>query len=222
VAPLLLLLAFQAGPAISDAALFSETATAARTLATLAEAREEAGDRPGAADLYRQALAKEELATGKSSARVAVLLNSLALLTDPPVAIPLLQRALNIDKQVWGAHNVETGSTEVNLAGALLTAGKTLEAVQMGTAGLATMEAVMGPDDVHTAQAASMLADALRAKRDFSGAEKLYRRALAIDEKVYGPGHAETLADIRNLIDLLHAQRRHTEAADLENRLTRP
>jgi len=204
------------------AAVSPDDAVAARSLGTLGEFREEAGDRTGAADLYRQALAREELATGKSSGRVAVRLNALALVTDPPAAIPLLERALAIDRRIWGERHTETAATEVNLSGELLAAGRTPDAVRLGSAALAAFEAALGPDHPRTAAAASTLADALRAKRDFAGAEKLYRRALAIDERAFGPSHAETLADIRNLVDLLRAQHRTDEADELEKRLLLP
>ena len=199
-----------------------DAAVAARAFAALGEMREDAGDRSGAAALYKRALSQEESATGKSSARVAVRLNALALVSDPPAAIPMLERALAIDRRVWGANHTETGTTEVNLSGELLAAGRTLEAVRMGTAGLAVFEAVLGPDHPRTGAAASTLADALRAKRDFAAAEKLYRRALAIDERAFGPEHAETVADVRNLVELLRAWKRPGEAEELEKRLTRP
>ena len=205
-----------------QASLSPDPAVAARSLAALAEHSEEVGDRNIAAEFYRQALAKEELATGQSSARVAVLLNALALVTDPPAAITLLERALQIDRLIWGERHAETAATEVNLSGVLLAAGRTPEAVRMGARALAAFESALGPDHPGTATAASGLADALRAMRDFAAAEKLYRRALAIDERAFGASHAETLADVRNLVDTLRAQKRTEEADELEKRLSLP
>ena len=196
-----------------------EAAVASRALAALGEISEEAGDRAGAAELFRLALAKEEAASGKSSARVAVRLNALALVSDPPAAIPMLERALAIDRRLWGEKHTETGTTEVNLSGGLLAAGRTLEAIRFGRSALAAFEASLGPGDPRTAAAASTLADALRANRDFVAAEKLYRQALEIDERAFGPEHAETAADVRNLAELFRTQKRKDEAAELEKRL---
>lgn len=220
--PLLLVLTLMQAARNPVPAPIPDPAEAARTLAAQAELREQSGDRAAAADLYRQALAKEELASGHSSSRVAVLLNSLALVSDPPAAIPLLERALKIDRSVGGEANTETATTEVNLCGVLLAAGRIPDAVRTGRAALAAFEAVSGPDHPSTAVAASALADALRAQRNFAAAQTLYRRALAIDETAFGPTHAEVQADIRNLSDVLRAMGRKAEAADLEKRLTRP
>jgi hypothetical protein len=188
-------------------------ALAARAYAALGELREAAGDRAGAAYFYRQAVAKEE------GARVAVRLNALALVSDPPAAIPLLERALAVDRRTWGEKHPETATTEVNLSGELLAAGRVAEAVRVGTLALAGFDATLGDAHPRTAAAASTLADALRANRDKAGAEKLYRRALAIDEEAYGPAHPETLTDVKNLAEFLRETGRTNEAAQLERRL---
>lgn len=196
-----------------------DAALAAKALAALGDLRESAGDKRGAAEFYRGALAKEEAASGKSGARVAVRLNALALVADPPDAIPLLQRALAINRRAWGERHPETATTEVNLSGELLATGHIAEAVRIGRLALGNFEATLGRDHPRTAAAASTLADALRASKDNGGAEKLYRRALAIDERAYGPAHPETLGDVRNLADFLRETGRHKEAAELETRL---
>jgi tetratricopeptide (TPR) repeat protein len=196
-----------------------DPAAAARALAALGELREAAGDRPGAAKFYRRALAKEEAAAGKSAARVAVRLNALALAVDPREGIPLLERALAINRRTWGEQHPETATTETNLSGLLLAAGRTDEAVRLGRAALAAFEVTLGGDHPRTAAAASNLADALRAKGNRSEAERLYRRALAIDERAYGPQGAETLKDVRNLAGFLREIGRAREAAELDRHL---
>jgi tetratricopeptide (TPR) repeat protein len=200
------------------AAAARDSALAARAFSALGELREAAGDWPGATGFYRQSLAMEEAAGGKMAARVAVRLNALALVEDPPAAVPLLERALAIDRRAWGEKHPETATTEVNLSGELLAAGRVADAVHVSTLALAGFEATLGPGHPRTAAAASTLADALRAKEDRAGAEKLYRRALEIDEMAYGPGHRETLADVKNLAEFLRETGRAGEAAALENR----
>lgn len=195
-----------------------DPAAAARALAALGELREAAGDRAGAAAFYRRALEKEEAAGGKSAARVAVRLNALALVVDPRDGISLLERALAVNRRAWGEQHPETATTETNLSGLLLAAGRADEAVRMGRAALAAFEATLGGDHPRTAAAASNLADALRARGNRIEAERLYRRALAIDERAYGPQGAEPLNDARNLAGFLREIGRAREAAELERR----
>jgi tetratricopeptide (TPR) repeat protein len=196
----------------------ADSGLAARALGALGELREAAGDQAGAAQFYRQALAKEEIASGKDGARVAVRLNALALVLGPDPGIALLTRALAIDRHAWGKRHPETATTETNLSGLLLAAGRVAEAVSMGRAALAGFEATLGSDHPRTGAAASNLADALRAQGDRAGAERLYRRALAIDERAYGPQHPETLNDVRNLADFLREIGRGSEARELERK----
>lgn len=199
----------------------SDAATSSGAFAALAEIRETAGDRDGAAALYRKALATEEAARGKNSTQVAVRLNALALVSEPDSAIPLLERALSIDRLAWGEKHPETATTETNLSGELLAAGRISESVEVGTSAVINFEATLGSEHPRTAAALSNLADALRAKGDTSGAEKLYRRALQIDQKVYGADNSETLNDVKNLADFLREMGRSGEAAELEQRFGR-
>jgi tetratricopeptide (TPR) repeat protein len=207
-----------AEPLWQRAAGSKDPALASRAFAALGELRESAGDRNAAIDFYRRALEREEAASGKSSAKVAVRLNALALAAGPEQGIAMLNRALTIDRRVWGDRHPETATTETNLSGLLLAAGRTAESVRMGRAALAAFEATLGKDHPRTAAAASNLADALRAQGDRAGAEALYRRALEIDERAYGSRHPETLNDVRNLADFLREIGRGAEADQLERR----
>ena len=205
-----------AEPLWQRAAASKNAALASQALAALGEFREAAGDRDAAISFYRQALSKEEIASGPTGARVALRLNSLALALGPQQGIPLVQRALNIDRHVWGERHPETATTETNLSGLLLAAGRTAESVRMGRLALAAFEATLGNDHPRTATAASNLADALAAAGDRAEAERLYRRALDIDQRAYGPRHPETLTDIRNLADFLRQTGRPAEADQVE------
>ncbi len=195
-------------------------ALAARAYAALGDMREAAGDRGGAAKLFELALEKEELVNGKMAERVAVRLNSLALVSDPPVAVSLLERALAINRQALGENHPETATTEVNLSGELLAVGRVGESVKLGQLALANFEATLGPQHPRTAAAASTLADALRASKNPANAEKLYRQALAIDEAAYGPNHPETLGNMKTLATFLRERGRLSEAEQLERRLS--
>jgi tetratricopeptide (TPR) repeat protein len=192
---------------------------AARALAALADLRAKAGNTPGAVKFLRDALAHEEIASGKESARVAVRLNALAPLLPPRQGIPLLSRALAINRKLLGDEHPETATTLANLAGLYLDAGRSSEALAAASHALTALENALGPDHPRIASAASMLAFCWRAKGDRARAEKLYRRALAIDEKSYGPAHPDTLNDIRTLAEFLRKAGRIREASELERRL---
>ena len=205
----------QAEPLWRRASLSTDAALASRAFAALGELREAAGDRAGAADFYRRALTKEELASGKEGARVAVRLIALALVTEPRPALALLQRALAINRKAWGERHPETATAETNLVAPLLAAGRVDEAVAMGGRALAGFEGTVGDEHPRTAAAASNLAEAFRAKGDLKQAERLYRKAWAIDRQAYGPKHPETLADVRNLAEFLQETGRAREAQEL-------
>lgn len=192
-----------------------DPAVASRAYDALGSLREARGDRDGAAAFYKKALAKEESASGPAGARVAVRLNSLALTLEPREGLPLLRRALAIDRAVYGARHPETATTEANLCGLLLATGRAQDAVSMGTAAVAAFEATLG-DHPRTASAASNLADAQRAAGNRAEAERLYRRALAIDREAYGPEHEETRNDARNLAEFLREGKRAAEAVRVE------
>jgi tetratricopeptide (TPR) repeat protein len=178
---------------------------AARSLIALGGLHAATGDRVGAAGFYRRALAKVEASDGKDSARTAIVLSALAQMVEPQEGIPLLQRAVSINRRELGARHPETATTEANLAGMLLNAGRSHECVLVIGDALSIFEETLGSEHPRVAQAATILAYGLRAQGDKTGAERNYRRALAIDEKAYGPRHPQTLDDIRTLAEFLEA-----------------
>jgi tetratricopeptide (TPR) repeat protein len=194
----------------------ADAALASRALAALGELRVEAADPGGAAKFFRKALASEETAHGRDSSGVAVRLNSLAVLVEPEEGIPMLQRALAIDRRLLGERHPETSTTEANLAGLLLNSGRPGAALREATSALAGLEETLGPEHPRVAAVCMILAACWRAKGDRTRAERLYRRALEIDEKAYGPDHPETLGDVRNLAGFLREIGKAKEAAALE------
>jgi tetratricopeptide (TPR) repeat protein len=201
------------------AARSSDAGAASRALVALGEICAGRGDRQGSARYWRQALAKQESATGPESENVAMILNVLAQSVDPTEAIPLLRRALVVDKRVFGPIHPEVGATDQLLAGALLETGKAADAVAPGREALSILSSKLGPDHPRTAAAAGTLADVLRATRNYAEAERCYRQALSIDEKVFGPQHPATLDEVRTLAGFLRERGRVAEAVALERRL---
>jgi tetratricopeptide (TPR) repeat protein len=193
----------QAEPLWKRAAESSDARVAARSLCQLGKFRALAGDRPGAASFYRKAVTKDEEAQGKNSAAVALDLNALAKVVDAAHAIPLLERALAIDRRVLTSHHAETATTEANLAGLLADTPRNEEAVRLATEALSLFRQTVGPDHPRTAVAASILGYACEVKGDRERAEEMYRLALSIDKRVYGADHPQTVNDARVLDEFL-------------------
>lgn len=195
----------QAEPLWRRAAAGTDARVAARALSALGEMHAAGGDKAGAADFYRRALVKQETATGRDSEPVAMCLNALAQVIDVKDGIPLLERALAIDRRVLGARHPQTATTEANLAGLLVNARRNDEAIRAAGEALSIFQETLGPQHPRCAISASILAFALEAKGERVRAEKMYRLALAIDEQAYGAQHPQTRADARALADFLRA-----------------
>jgi tetratricopeptide (TPR) repeat protein len=195
----------QVEPLWKRASEAADAATAARALTALGRLHALSDDRGAAASFYRRAIVKQEAATGKGSAAVALDLNALAKLVDAAEAVPLFERALAIDRQALGSKHAETATTAANLAGLLADTPRNEEAIRLATEALSVFEQTTGSDHPRTAVAASILGYALEVKGDRKRAEQMYRRALAIDQRVYGPQHPQTLNDARVLDEFLKA-----------------
>lgn len=189
----------QAMPLWQRAAEAPDSAVAVRALMAL-------GHASGDAAFYRRAVARQEAASGASSEAVAVCLNALAQVEGPTEGIPLLQRALAIDRRELGPRHPQTATTEANLAGMLVHAGRYDEALAAAAEALSIFGETLGPGHPRCAIAASILAFALESKGDRARAEKMYRLALAIDEAAYGPQHPQTVNDRRALEEFLRAK----------------
>jgi tetratricopeptide (TPR) repeat protein len=198
----------EAEPLWRRAAAGADAGLAARALTALGEIHVAGGDRAGAAGFYRRALVKQEAAAGRDSEAVAVCLNALAQLVEVKDGIPLLERALAIDRRVMGAGHPQTASTEANLAGLLVHARRNDEAIRAASDALSIFQETLGPDHPRCAITAGILAFALEARGDLARAEKMYRLALAIDERAYGAQHPQTVRDSRALAEFLRANGR--------------
>jgi tetratricopeptide (TPR) repeat protein len=190
----------EAEPLWKRAAESTDATVAANALAELGRIRAAAGDRAGAAALYRRALTKE-----KDNATIALDLNALSKIVEPPEAIQALERALAINRRVLGTMHAETATTEANLAGLLADTPRNAEAIRLASEALNVFEHTVGRDHPRTAVAASILGYAYEVKGDRAQAERMYRLALEIDQRIYGPRHPQTLNDARVLDEFLKA-----------------
>jgi tetratricopeptide (TPR) repeat protein len=183
--------------ALASASMNSRLAVPA--LSTLGDLRLAAGDPTNAAACWRLALQHAELVDGKDSDAVAKILYSLSQVVDVKESVELLERALTIAQHSWGERHPETATCEVNLANALLKAGRAADAAGKARAGISGFEASLGPRHPRLAVALGTLAEALRAQGDAQTAEALYRRAIEIDRQSLGATDPRTLQDTRAL-----------------------
>jgi tetratricopeptide (TPR) repeat protein len=155
----------------------------ARALGKLGELRQQAGDRPHAADFYRRALAKEESASGAQSVRVASRLNALALALDGDEALALLERALRITTSRLGLRRLETASIQMNLANRLVGSRSTPRAALLAHQAAATFEELLGPSHARTIAGLFLESRCLEAAGDRVNAGKVRKRAEALSAK---------------------------------------
>jgi tetratricopeptide (TPR) repeat protein len=207
-----------AAPLWQRASEAAEPALAARALAALGDLHNAAGDRTGAAGFYRGALANQEIASGRDAEAVALRLSALALAVEPRDGIPLLERAVTIDRARLGRRHPQTATMEANLAGLLVHAGRHEQAILAAGDALSIFQETLGEDHPRCAVTASILAFALESKGDRIRAGRMYRLAIAIDERAYGPGHPQTAADMRALAEFLRIGGQAREAAEWERK----
>jgi tetratricopeptide (TPR) repeat protein len=205
-------------PLHQKAAGTDDPAISARNWGKVGDLNAAKGNREAALKAYRQALVKEELASGPVHPRVAVRLNDLAQVLEPKAAEPVVRRALAIETKVLGAQNPSTAITMNNLANVLLQLRRLVEAETIGRQSMKVLEATLGPNHPRVATISSNLAAILREKPDLPGARRLYMRALAIDEAAYGPHHPEVAVDLQNLAEVLQAMGNTQEAKRLAER----
>jgi eukaryotic-like serine/threonine-protein kinase len=130
-------------------------------------------------------------------------------------AQPLLQRAVNIRRQVLGAENSDTLRSMSNLARTLDHEGHYAEAEALIRQTLDIERRLLGPEHLDTVWSISNLGISLTREGRFADAEKLLREALDTRRRVLGPEHPQTLVSMSNLAAVLADERQFTEAEKL-------
>lgn len=181
---------------------------AVAALSELGDLRQAAGDKTGAAAYWRRALQQAEIAFGPDSTEARNILNSLAQVVNAGESVELMDRALLATKRSLGDGHPETATCEVNLAQALLRAGRNKDAGEQARLGFAIFETTLGPRHPRVAAAAGILAAALSKQGRTSEAEKYYRQALEIDRDAFGASDPLTRRDAAALTSLLRVSGR--------------
>jgi serine/threonine-protein kinase len=129
--------------------------------------------------------------------------------------LPLLQRALALQRQTAGRDDAEVASTLHDLGALLLEKGDFDESERTLRAALALEERERGEDDPVLAPILSDLGTLLDATGHYVESERVYRRALAINRRALGDQDLEVSMNLSDLGALLYSHGRYREAQDL-------
>ncbi len=109
------------------------------------------------------------------------------------------ERALELERQVWGPENPKTLKTLNHLGRTLWHQGKYQEAEALLGGALEIERRVLGPEHPDTLYCMNNLANVYRAQGRDAQAEPLYRQTLEMRRRVLGPEHPDTLLSMGNL-----------------------
>ena len=130
-------------------------------------------------------------------------------------AEPLYQRALSIDKQVYGPDRPEVATTFNNLAELYRNQGKYAQAEPLYQRALAISEQQLEAKHPDTALSLNNLALLYFRQGKYAEAEPLYQRALHIWEQSLGPDHPQVATVLNNLAALYDGQEKYAEVESL-------
>jgi hypothetical protein len=117
-------------------------------------------------------------------------------------AIPLAQRALELEEKEWGPDHPNVATALNNLATLYRYDGQLALAESLYRRALIIDERAFGPAHAQVARDLSNLASLYASQKRYADAEPLYKWALATDEKALGPDHPDVATDRRNLASL--------------------
>jgi tetratricopeptide (TPR) repeat protein/predicted Ser/Thr protein kinase len=126
-----------------------------------------------------------------------------------------LERALDLERQVWGPEDPKTLNTLNHFGRTLWHQGKYQEAQALFGPALEIERRVLGPQHPDTLYCMNNLANVYRAQNENAQAEPLYRQTLEIRRRVLGPQHPDTLISINNLANVYWSQGNFTQAESL-------
>ena len=131
-------------------------------------------------------------------------------------AQPLLERAVDIQKQVLGPEKRETLASLSDLGWTLDHEGKFTEAEKLERQALNSERRVLGPENRETLITMDNLGWTLLAEGRAAEAEKVDREAIAIERRVFGPADSLTISAMSNLGVTLSHQGKYPEAEQVQ------
>jgi len=122
-----------------------------------------------------------------------------------PQAMPQMERALALRREVLGDDDPETLKSIDNMGGLFLQMGRLAEAEPYGREALDGMRRVLGDDHPDTLASINNMGGLLKLMGKLTEAEPYHREALEGRRRVLGDDHSETLESLNNMGGLLHA-----------------
>lgn len=126
-----------------------------------------------------------------------------------------LERALELERRVWGPEHPKTLNTQNYLGRTLWHQGKHREAEALLARALEIERRVLGPEHPDTLYCMNSLANAYRSQNKDAQAEPLYRETLDIRRRVLGQGHPDTLISMNNLANVYWSAGNYAAAESL-------
>ncbi len=127
-------------------------------------------------------------------------------------ARPLLQRALDTQRQILGHDNTETIRTALQFANLHWYEGNLKQAEQLYADVVERRRRTLGGEHPDTLRASFELASTYAMQKRWEEAERLSAPTLAIQQRVLGPEHPDTLSTMGILQNMYYTQKRYAEA----------
>ena len=126
-----------------------------------------------------------------------------------------LQRALDLERRVWGPENPKTLNTLNHLGRTVWHQGKYQEAETLLGGALEIERRVLGPEHPDTLYCMNNLGNVFRSQDKNAQAEPLYSQTLELRRRVLGPEHPDTLTSMNNLANVYWSQGNYPQAEAL-------
>jgi serine/threonine protein kinase/tetratricopeptide (TPR) repeat protein len=161
-----------------------------------------------------------EAGLGKDPEMQADMMNVMGNVYDNlglyPQALPLLERAVEIQRRVLGTKKRDTLISMDNLAWAYKNQGRYVEAEKLERETLELRRRVMGPENRETLVSMNNLADMLYEEDRYAESAKLQLETLEIERRVLGPEHKDTVTTMGNLALTLEGENKLAEAEKVQ------
>lgn len=190
------------GLAMSERNLPANHPTLAKATSTLGKVLEDRGEYDKAIQVLERAVTLQS-APGASTADLGASLSELAnchfYAGHYDISEALNQRALKIDRQLYGERHPNVANDLINLGAIQQEKGNPVESERYYRQALDVIVAFYGKDHQETASAQTMLGRSLVSQNRLNEAGELLRAAVDIQEKVYGKVHPRVASALNEL-----------------------
>ncbi len=156
---------------------------------------------------------------GKFQPSYAAALNNLAILYSAErrfaQAQPLLEEAIAIWTEQFGAASSQATSAMINLGEAYEASGQFRQAEPLLTKAIQLLQGAAWANPADYASALSNLGSVNMGEHNYPRAEALFRESLGIERKLLGARHPRVARDLGNLGTALEARHRYADAEEL-------